>query len=248
MLTRTVVLGSPYTGLELLSHLLAAYPASLLVSDPVRAVLAPSQDEVRTARRLSWVVGRIFRCDLPVLLSLNSWGALTRYGDQVRGPGLAVSHLTSRQADRTTTARRMLRPNSVMIDNILVTSITSRLSSFIWWLSQDPQVRLIHMVRHPRTLLAEKLARDHLSSIADIKLLVADTCGDFREDLSASHQLNSARYLRVRYEDLLESPANTTLGLLERIDLPRHPNIFSLLNQVEIIQLDQVTCCGVTND
>ena len=35
----------------------------------------------------------------------------------------------------------MLSPNSVMIDNIMVTSLTSRLSSMIWWLSQDPQVK-----------------------------------------------------------------------------------------------------------
>ena len=98
-------------------------------------------------------------------------------------------------------------------------------------------------MRHPRSLLAEKLARDRLSSIEDIKLVVADICGDFREDLSASNNLNSARYLRVKYEDLLETPTNTTISLLERIDLPRHPNIFSLLNQVETIQLDQVSQC-----
>ena len=99
------------------------------------------------------------------------------------------------------------------------------------------------MVRHPRSLLAEKLARDQLSNIADIKLVLADICGNFREDLSASNNLNSARYLRVKYEDLLETPSNTTLGILERIDLPSHQDIFSLLNQVETIQLDQVPHC-----
>ena len=134
----------------------------------------------------------------------------------------------------------MLASNSLMIDNIMVSSLTSRLSSIIWWLSQEPQVTLIHLVRHPRALLAEKLAREDLSSISDIKLLVAGICGDFREDLSASNNLNSARYLRVKYEDLLETPTNTTLGLLERIDLPSHQDIFSLLDQVETIQLDQV--------
>ena len=101
------------------------------------------------------------------------------------------------------------------------------------------------MVRHPRALLAEKLAREDLSNMSDIKLMVAGICGDFREDLSASNNLNSARYLRVKYEDLLEAPTNTTLGLLERIDLPRHQNIFSLLSQVERIQLDQVSVSAV---
>ena len=101
------------------------------------------------------------------------------------------------------------------------------------------------MVRHPRALLAEKLAREDLSNMSDIKLMVAGICGDFREDLSASNNLNSARYLRVKYEDLLETPTNTTLGLLERIDLPRHQNILSLLSQVESIQLDQVSVSAV---
>ena len=79
-----MILGSPHTGVELLSRLLAAYPASLLVSDPGSSVLAPGQEEARTARRLSWVVRRIFQCDLSVLTSLASTGALTQYGDQVR--------------------------------------------------------------------------------------------------------------------------------------------------------------------
>ena len=82
MLTRTVILGCPHTGVELLSSLLAAYPATLLIADPVRPLRAT--DEVRTARRLSWLLGRIFHCDLPVLLSLSSWGALAQYGDKVR--------------------------------------------------------------------------------------------------------------------------------------------------------------------
>ena len=83
MLTRTVILGSPLTGVELLSQLLAGYPATLLVSDPVRSLPATSQDEVRTARRLSWLLSRIFRCDFPVLLSLSSRGAVAQYGYKV---------------------------------------------------------------------------------------------------------------------------------------------------------------------
>ena len=252
VLRRTVVLGCPHTGVELLSHLVSGYPATLLISDPVRPLRANTGgdglEDVRTARRLTWLLARIFRCDLSVVLSLSSWGAVAQYGDK---------------ADRLTTARRILSQDSLMIDNIMVTSLTSRLSSMIWWLSQDPQVRtpvklwlhlissyelqvrLIHMVRHPRALLAEKLAREGLSNMSDIKLMVAGICGDFREDLSASNNLNSARYLRVKYEDLLETPTNTTLGLLERIDLPRHQNILSLLSQVESIQLDQVSVSAV---
>ena len=143
MLTRTVILGSPLTGVELLSHLLSGYPATLLISDPARSLLATSQDEARTARRLTWLLGRIFRCDISVVTSLSSWGAVTQYGDKVSSSTLShpVTNSTSHQADRRTTANRLLSPNSVMIDNIMVSSLTSRLSSFIWWLSQDPQVK-----------------------------------------------------------------------------------------------------------
>ena len=66
-------------------------------------------------------------------------------------------------------------------------------------------------------------------------------CQDFREDISASHNLNAARYMRVKYEDLLETPTNTTLMLLERLQLPRDRRTLSLLEQVERKQLEQVS-------
>ena len=107
MLTRTLVLGYPNTGVEFLSNLLPAYPASLLLPDP-GLVLQRTEDEVRRSRRLGWVLERIFQCDLSVVLSLP--------------------HTMS---------------SSAMIDNILVTSLSTRLSPVIWWLtSKAPQVRL----------------------------------------------------------------------------------------------------------
>ena len=66
-------------------------------------------------------------------------------------------------------------------------------------------------------------------------------CQDFREDISASHNLNTGRYMRVKYEDLLETPTNTTLMLLERLQLPRDRRTLSLLEQVERKQLEQVS-------
>ena len=112
LLTRTLVLGYPNTGVEFLSNLLTAYPASLLLPDPGLA-LQRTEDEVRRSRRLGWVLERIFQCDLSVVLSLP--------------------HTMS---------------SSAMIDNILVTSLSTRLSPVIWWLtSQAPQVSLYRPVR-----------------------------------------------------------------------------------------------------
>ena len=66
-------------------------------------------------------------------------------------------------------------------------------------------------------------------------------CQDLREDISASHNLNAARYMRVKYEDLLETPSNTTRELLERLQLPGDRRTLSLLDQVETKQLEQVS-------
>ena len=100
-------------------------------------------------------------------------------------------------------------------------------------------------MRSPRSLLAERLARDDLDNLVhdqeDIKLKLSGICQDFREDISASHNLNAARYMRVKYEDLLETPTNTTLMLLERLHLPRDRRTLSLLEQVERKQLEQVS-------
>ena len=99
------MLGYPHTAVELLSRLLTGYPASLLVPDPA-GQLRTTEDDVTTSRRLSWLLERVFQCDLSVLLSLPHSMA-----------------------------------GSPMIDNILVTSLSSRLSAVIWWLtSQAPQV------------------------------------------------------------------------------------------------------------
>ena len=94
-------------------------------------------------------------------------------------------------------------------------------------------------------MLAERLARDDLDNLVhdeeDVKLKLSGICQDFREDISASHNLNAARYMRVKYEDLLETPTNTTLMLLERLQLPRDRRTLSLLEQVERKQLEQVS-------
>ena len=94
-------------------------------------------------------------------------------------------------------------------------------------------------------MLAERLARDDLDNLGhdeeDVKLKLSGICQDFREDISASHNLNAARYMRVKYEDLLETPTNTTLMLLERLQLPKDRRTLSLLELVERKQLEQVS-------
>ena len=92
------------------------------------------------------------------------------------------------------------------------------------------------------------MAREDLENASEvhedeerIKAKISDICQDLREDIAASHGLNTGRYIRVKYEDLLETPTNTTLELLERLELPRHRDTLSLLDRVERIQLDLVS-------
>ena len=44
-----------------------------------------------------------------------------------------------------------------------------------------------------------------------------------------------------RYEEFLESPVNSSLELLETLELPRHPHIMDILSKIESKQLQQVS-------
>ena len=69
---------------------------------------------------------------------------------------------------------------------------------------------------------------------------LAFICGSFREDLSTAFNLPSSRLTMVKYEDYLDQPINTTNSLLDRLQLPHHPDMQPLLAEVERQQLDQV--------
>ena len=233
LITRTLILGYPHVGVESLGRLLGGYPATLLMSEPQQATHQEGEDDMSRARRSSWLMSQVYSCDRPVLLHLHkmarqSWIPLVRYG--------------SNNQDILT---KLVHSPGQFIDSIVVSTTKLRLSDIIWWLKTEaPQVHIVHMVRNPRILFAEILARSELAGKPlegrKMRKELAFICGSFREDLSTAFNLPSSRLTMVKYEDYLDQPINTTNSLLDKLQLPHHPDMQPLLAEVERQQLDQV--------
>ena len=233
LITRTLILGYQYVGSESLGRLLGGYPATLLLSEPQLATYQDGEDDMSRARRSSWLLSQVYNCDRTVLLHLHKlgskhWAALRRYGSN----GLDI-------------LSKLVHSPRQFIDSIIVTTTKLRLSDIIWWLKTEaPQVNIIHMVRNPRILFAETLARAEISGHPlkgrKIQEALVFICGSFRDDLSASFNLPSSRLTMVKYEDYLDGPINTTITLLDKLQLPHHPDMQVLLAEVERQQLEQV--------
>ena len=90
-----------------------------------------------------------------------------------------------------------------LVDSVLVTSSSMRLSPILWWLAtQAPQVHLVHMVRNPRGVLAEMMATARLRGTPlaeeEVRSQLADLCQDLRDDLAAAGNLHHSRYTRIK--------------------------------------------------
>ena len=185
------------------------------------------------ARRSSWLLSQVYSCDRSVLLHLHKlaskgWTPLLRYGSS--GHDILS---------------RLVHSRGQFIDSIVVSTTKLRLSDIIWWLKTEaPQVHIVHVVRNPRIVFAETLARAEMNGkplkgrkMRDELVFI---CGSFRDDLSAAFNLPSSRLTMVKYEDYRDGPINTTNILLDKLKLPNHPDMHPLLVEVERQQLDQV--------
>ena len=90
-----------------------------------------------------------------------------------------------------------------LVDSVLVTSASMRLSPILWWLAtQAPQVHLVHLVRNPRGVLAEMMATARLRGTPlaeeEVRSQLADLCQDLRDDLAAAGNLHHSRYTRIK--------------------------------------------------
>ena len=233
LITRTLILGYPHVGAESLARLLAEYPATLLVSEPQKAVTQEGEDDMSRSRRSSWLLSQVYNCNRPALLHLQKlaskgWSPLRKYG-----------------TNSEDVLSKLVHSPKQFIDSILVATTMLRLSDIIWWLKTEaPQVNVIHMVRNPRMLFAETLARAEMKGNPlqgrKMQEALALICGNFRDDFSTSFNLPSSRLTMVRYEDYLDGPINTTNTILDKLQLPHHPDIQVLFGEVEKQQLEQV--------
>ncbi|XP_043211998.1 carbohydrate sulfotransferase 1-like isoform X2 [Amphibalanus amphitrite] len=101
----------------------------------------------------------------------------------------------------------------------VIKTIRPRLANVLPLLERtDLDVRIIHLVRDPRAIHNSLVSRGHAwpQRRRNATLL----CEDIRDDLRASQSINSDRWTGVRYEDLVERPAEEARRLFEFLQLP----------------------------
>lgn len=85
----------------------------------------------------------------------------------------------------------------------LVKTIRARARFIMPWITARPDIKVIHLVRDPRGILSSVRQGGHLWS--DNSRNVALQCDNLKNDLQLA-DLGPSRYLRVRYEDLVDHP------------------------------------------
>ena len=174
-----------------------AYPASLVVTAPdPQVTLRSLEDDLTVSRRLSWLLASLYSCDLEVVVPLaqvSHGRSVVQYGVPGQAPSAILQSLLSEYGE----AKWRL------VDSVLVTSSSMRLSPILWWLAtQAPQVHLVHLVRNPRGVLAEMMATARLRGTPlaeeEVRIQLADLCQDLRDDLASVGNLHHSRYTRIK--------------------------------------------------
>ncbi|XP_043208991.1 uncharacterized protein LOC122374364 [Amphibalanus amphitrite] len=101
----------------------------------------------------------------------------------------------------------------------VIKTIRPRLAKVLPLLERtDLDVRVIHLVRDPRAIHNSLLTKHH--AWPEWRRNASLLCEDIRADLRASQSISSDRWTGVRYEDLVEKPAEEAKRLFEFLQLP----------------------------
>jgi len=195
---KVMVLGYPRTGSTLLGELLAAHPNTSYFMEPLFATMSVGQldwDYVLEGKIETGEVPReavtclmegIYSCNETVIEKLEDWS---------RVPHSSVSSVPASicrsSASLLTKVVRLHEPG--------VREVASKV----------PDLQVVHIVRDPRAVAASIQAQQ-----VEWGERSADTyCRHLLADMSLETHLGPERYMRVRYEDLVESP----ITVLDRI-------------------------------
>lgn len=153
-------------------------------------MVTSNEDDLTRSKKLSWLLSSIYICDMSVLRLLSQISpSLSQYGES--------------NQNHDAIQKSLVTPLFNMIDSIIVSSTSLRLSLLNWWLStQALQVNIVHLIRNPSSIIAEMIARNSLRGIhykdEEIKSYIIELCQDYRDDLKSSQNLHKSRYIRIR--------------------------------------------------
>ena len=195
---KVILLGSPRTGSTLLGELLASHSQTSYFMEPLFAMMPLGQldwnyvlegkierGEVPLAAVTALMEG-IFSCDQTVIQRLEDWS---------RVPHTSVSSVpVSVCRSSQNLLAKVVRLHGVQAGAVV---------------SQVEEVKVVHIVRDPRGVTASLRAQQEEWG----ERTGEDYCRNLLADIALENQLGPERYIRVRYEDLVEDP----MKVLERI-------------------------------
>ncbi|CAG0888872.1 unnamed protein product [Darwinula stevensoni] len=112
---------------------------------------------------------------------------------------------------------------------IFLKTIRLRLDAAFHWLSRRTDLYVVHLVRDPRAIL-RSLTRAKYSS-RDPRVL----CPLIQNDLRLGRLLSPQRYVRIRYEDLVQRPEETMKKILHLVNVDfDQPKLWKTLEDLVI--------------
>jgi len=196
--TKVVLLGYPRTGSTLLGELLASHSTTSYFMEPLFATLGVGQldwdyvlegkiesGEVPGAAVTRLMQG-IFSCDETVLARLEDWSLV---------PHTSVTTVPA----TTCRSSETLLVKVVRLHGDRVRDVVNKV--------QD--LKVVHIVRDPRAVSASQKAQQ----VEWGKRTAGTYCKHLLADMELEDELGADRYVRIRYEDLVDNP----VAVLERI-------------------------------
>jgi len=95
----------------------------------------------------------------------------------------------------------------------IIKTIRMRREHIESWILRS-NVKIVHLVRDPRGILNSRESRPNIAK--DAKIL----CDNMEEDLRLEKTLPSSKYIRVKYEDLVDQPSKTVFSIFNHLNLP----------------------------
>ena len=195
---KVLVLAYPRTGSTLLGELLAAGPETSYFMEPLFAVMPVGQldwefaleDKIETGQvpleAVTALLRGVFSCEETVTGRLEQWS---------QAPHTSVTAVPATVCRES----RTLLAKTVRLHGARLADLASKV--------EDLQV--VHIVRDPRGVTASVLAQQE-----EWGQRTGQTyCQQVSADMAVGEQLGPERYIRVRYEDLVEDP----VAVLQRI-------------------------------
>ena len=203
--TNILLLAYPRSGSSFLGDLLSAGETALYLFEPFK-VLIPGSVEKQLDENMDGTVLQLqvknylegmYDCD-PMLLKVTSNKTL------IRGGYFGLRKM----------GEDCLSSNPKVVKSIRIHSL-----ALISWI-HETNIKVVHLVRDPRGMVRSMTSlKDSFNNAEWGNYLAPNICRDFREDMGLEQALGP-RYIRIRYEDVVENAEKVIKKLYDQLNIP----------------------------